>query len=396
LYNLLLICLASAGWAFGFGAGTQIVSRWLKDHDASDELIGWNHSCHYLGLALASFAVPWLTRRLGTRASSTVGMLASGVSLAIFPWGGGMPGWFALRLFNGGMSALSLIPLEALLSRDAPPQQRTRDFGFYGVALTVGFAIGVWAGLDLYESGDFLAFLLGGAAPTLGGFALLRGLMAGQLPTKEPAARIPLQGSRRFLSFSTAWCQGFLEGGMLPFLAFYLESRGMSANVAGGLMGVAMVGVILFQVPVSWFADGCGRVPTLLGCYGIVAIGLAVMPYCPGTISLAVCLFAFGACSGAMYPLGLALLGEGLPESSLARVYSWYLAIECLGSLMGPPAMGRARDMFGQGAMFAVALAVVGLVLLAWAGMRRRATETPLSSAAVDQTKEREVARIDV
>jgi len=375
LRNLLLICLTSATWSFGFGMGSQLVTHWLRARDQSETEIGLNHACHYLGLAVASLAVPWLTRRFGTR-TAALGMVICGVTLALFPWADGPVGWFGLRLLNGAASALSLIPLEAMVSRDARPEERTRDFGFYAVALTLGAAGGIWLGLDLYRPDSAMAFYLGAAPALLSGVAVWRCLKAGSAAALEGSAPMPIQWSRHFLSFGTAWCQGFLEGGMLAFLSSYLTARGLSADLAGGMMGVTMVGVILFQVPVSWLADRRGRVPVLLGCYAITLAGLALVPFCPGTPTLALCLFAFGACSGAMYPLGLALLGEAIPEPSLARGYSLYMAMECAGSLMGAPAMGGARDLWGEGAMFAVGVGAVGVVLAGWIAMRWKHAST--------------------
>jgi MFS family permease len=370
LPNLALIGLATAAWSFGFGVGSQVVSHWMNEHGADNTVIGLNHSSHYLGLALGSLAVPWLARRLGPR-SAALGMLACGPTLAIFPWAGGPLGWFVLRLLNGAASALSLIPLEAFISRAARPEKRARDFAFYGVALTLGGAFGIWAGLQCYEAAEVLTFYLGAAAPVLGGLAVLTGLRAEPATApRQATGATRFRWRRHFLSFGTAWSQGFLEGGLLAFLALYLEWRGLSAYAAGDLIGVTMVGVIVFQVPVSWIADRCGRVPVLLGCYAVAMAGLALVPFCPGTVILACCLFAFGACSGAMYPLGLALLGEGLSEAALARVYSWYLAVECAGSLMGAPAMGWARDLGGDDSMFTVGLAALGLVVAGWAGLR--------------------------
>src|SRR6266404_8035958 len=49
LRNLLLICLSSAAWSFGFGMGTQLVTHWLRARDQSETEIGLNHACHYLG-----------------------------------------------------------------------------------------------------------------------------------------------------------------------------------------------------------------------------------------------------------------------------------------------------------------------------------------------------------
>ncbi|HMF18610.1 MAG TPA: MFS transporter, partial [Gemmataceae bacterium] len=143
-----------------------------------------------------------------------------------------------------------------------------------------------------------------------------------------------------------------------------------SEDAAGGLMGVTTIGVILFQVPVSWLGDRLGKVPVLMGCYAVVVGGLVVLPWCMPSIWLGVCLFLFGACSGALYPLGLSLLGEGVSEHSLPRLYAWYMAMECFGSLLGAPAMGQARDWWGQAAMFGVGLAAILGVLAAWLVMR--------------------------
>jgi len=391
LRNLLLICLTTAAWSFGFGAGSQLVSHWMNDQQASNELIGWNHSCYYLGLAIASLGVPWLTRRLGARGAA-LGMIACGPTLLFFPWMDGPVGWIALRLLNGGASALSLVPLEALVSRDAKPGQRARDFAFYGVALTLGGALGMWAGLNLYEYNAVLAFVLASATPMAGGLAILLWLRPGPAPAAAQAPPLTLQWRRHFLSFGTAWSQGFLEGGMLAFLALYMESRGLTADLAGDLMGVTTLGVMLFQVPVSWLADRHGRVPVLLGCYAVVIAGLALAPLCPGTVTLAVCLFVFGACAGAMYPLGLALLGDGHSEASLARVYSWYLAMECVGSLMGPPAMGTAIDRWGGWALFAVGLAAVVAVLIVWGAIRARSPVAAVPASEMDESRGRRVA----
>src|SRR5262249_59325786 len=105
---------------------------------------------------------------------------------------------------------------------------------------------------------------------------------------------------------------------------------------ASWLLGGTMIGVIAFQVPVAWLADRLGRLSVLFGCYAVVAIGLLAVPLSSGSAWLATWLFLLGACSSAFYPLGLALLGERIAPSELARANAWYLALNCLGSLVGP------------------------------------------------------------
>ena len=150
---------------------------------------------------------------------------------------------------------------------------------------------------------------------------------------------------------------------MLAFLSLFLIARGFSTEMAGMLMGVTMIGVICFQVPVAWLADRCGKTPMLLMCYAAVALGLLAIPWLSQSLLLAIGLFVFGACTGAMYPLGLSLLGDNMPEAALPRAYAWYLAIECVGSQAGAAAMGQARDLWGEAAMFAIGFAALVAVL---------------------------------
>lgn len=151
-----------------------------------------------------------------------------------------------------------------------------------------------------------------------------------------------------------------------------------------------MVGVIAAQVPVAWLADRLGRTAVLAGCHAATLVGVLCLLVPGGTAWLALWLFAVGACSGAFYPLGLALLGERTPASGLARANAWFLAINCLGSLVGPALTGRAMDTFGRDAMFVVGGLAVGGVLAAWAGLevsRRRAVRDTLPAEENEQTR---------
>src|SRR5262249_51968618 len=127
---------------------------------------------------------------------------------------------------------------------------------------------------------------------------------------------------------------------------------------------------IAFQVPVAWLADRLGRTNVLLGCYGVAALGLIVGPFCVNPWSLTPWLFLVGACSGAFYPLRLATLGERTRPAAVARASAWNLAINCVGSRLGPTCTGQIMDRFGPRAMFiAGELAVVGVVA-AWGGLK--------------------------
>jgi MFS family permease len=365
--ELAVLCLAAVCWAFSFGVSAEVASVWLQARGYSQTTVGLNTSLYYLGIAVAAVFVPRLMRRWGT-GCTVAGMVASGVTCALFPWAGGVAGWHLLRLLNGFAGAMSLIPVETLVNHNAAPDKRARDFGFYAFAIALGMALGNLVGLHMFATAPRTAFVQGGLLGVAAAVILLGWLPSSPIKQEERHERTPLDLRRDFLSFGSAWIQGFLEGGMVAHLPVYLTvALCLSADQAGWLIGGVMLGVIAFQVPVAWLADRLGRTNVLLGCYGVAALGLLVGPHCSTAWGLTPWLFLVGACSGAFYPLGLARLGERLPAPSLARANAWYLAINCLGSLIGPFCTGVVMDWFGMRAMFGAGQFALLLVVAAWA-----------------------------
>lgn len=368
---LFVLFLVSAGWAFSFGVGAPLASLWLNDAGYSDSIVGLNTGVYYLGIALTAAVVPWMMRRFG-RSCPVAGLMLSGLAVAFFPWGGSLAGWSALRLLHGIGAALLLIPLETYVNRCSPADRRARNFGIYAVAIAIGWALGNLVGLQMYDSLPRLAFVLGGLVTLLALPLLWFALPWEDEPAVEPGERDPLPWRRGALGFGSGWVQGFLEGAMVSLLPIYLLFGGLTKEEVSWLTSGIMIGVILFQVPVAWLADRLGRAAVLLACHAVVLAGLFALPFCMGRIALTVCLFCVGACSGACYPLGLSLLGEQVRDSAFARASACYLALNCLGSLIGPVATGVVMDYFGKPAMPASGIAAVLLVLAAWAVFRER------------------------
>ena len=359
---LCLLCLASAGWAFSFGVGGTLASLWLEHHGVAQTWIGLNTSAYYLGVALAAPLAPWLMRR-SARNCVLAGMAADGLLTALFPWGGSLLGWGLLRFLAGVATALSLIPMETLVNHNAPPERRARDFGLYAFCVALGIGLGAAVGLQLYPLGPRGTFVLGGAV-TLAATLLVRGDLPWERTQEaEQGGHAPLSPRAHVLSFGTAWAQGFLEGGMLCFLSLYLLSLGYDEPRTGWLMGGLFAGVVLAQLPLAALADRLGRLRVLLACHAILFAGLIVLPFCHGPLGLGAWLFLLGASCGALYPLGLAVLGERVSEASLARANAWYLASNCAGSLSGPVLMGLTVDLFGRLAQFATAAGSIVLVV---------------------------------
>lgn len=372
---LVVFCLVSAGWAFSFGLGAPLASLWLSGVGHSDSIVGLNTGVYYLGIAVTALGVPHLMRRLG-RSCPALGFLLCGATVMLFPWGGGLAGWFVLRLLNGIGAALSLIPLETYVNRHSPSEQRSRNFGFYAVSIAVGWALGNLMGLQMFDGAARWAFVLGGFV-TLAVLPLLwHGLPWPTEPAAEQDKSAAIPWRRSLLSFGSGWGQGFLEGTMVSLLPIYLLFLGLSKEEVSWLTSGIMIGVILFQVPVAWLADLLGRAAVLLACHAVVLAGLIALPFCSGRLLLPLCLFLIGACSGAFYPLGLSLLGQQLRDAALARATACYLSLNCLGSLIGPVVTGYIMDYYGKAAMPISGIAACLLILMAWLALREPTAST--------------------
>ncbi len=366
--TLVMLCLASGGWAFGFGLSAPLASLWLRDAGCSAPLIGYNTSLYYLGVALAAPAVPALMRR-ASRLCVVGGILLDAFVVALFPWTASLAVWFLLRLLGGMATALSIIPMETLVNHNAPPEHRARDFGWYAFSVALGIALGSLVGLPLYPLAPRGAFALGGLVTLASALVAWIGwpacpIRAGSVSEGE-ASVADASGSfpANTFSYGTAWVQGFLEGGLITFLTIYLLGQGYTEGGASLLVGGLFAGVILCQLPLAWLADRLGRLHILRGCHGLLLTALLVVRFCPATPLLAVSLFVLGTCCGALYPLGLAVLGERVPAAGLARANAWYLASNCAGSLAGPVLFGWMIQGFGQPAQFLAGAAAVAVIL---------------------------------
>lgn len=365
---LALLSLASLGWAMSFSVAATLAPRWMHDAGCSASSVGLNAACYYLGVALASPLVPPLLRN-GGRWCVVVGMLLDALTTALFPFGEGVVYWHLLRFVGGVGTAMSLIPMETLVNHNALPQRRARDFSVYAVCVALGIALGPVVGQPLYPQAPRLTFALGGAV------TLAATLLAFFLPYHDEEGQAE-QGAFDWRSglfgFGTAWAQGFLEGGTITFLSLYLLSKGHDTPAVSGLLGALFAGVVVAQLPVGWLADRLGRQRVLLACHAVLLVGMAIVPSLTAVAPTGLLLFVLGAACGALYPLGLALLGERVGASGLARANAWYLVSNCAGSLSGPLAVGLAIDAFGLSAQFVLDALAIAAVLLAGALTARR------------------------
>ena len=171
-----------------------------------------------------------------------------------------------------------------------------------------------------------------------------------------------------------AFAGGLGEQVAFSFLPVYAVSAGVAPETGALWLSAFVVGNVALQWPIGWLADNVDRRGVLAGCTLISAalvIGLTFVP--AQSLSIVGVIMLWGGISFAIYPVGLALLGQRFHGGDIARANTAFSLIYVVGGLVGRPLTGAAMDAVGEPGLgwtlgFFYAIATVGALL----AMRRR------------------------
>ena len=108
-----------------------------------------------------------------------------------------------------------------------------------------------------------------------------------------------------------AFAGGLGEQVAFSFLPVYAVSAGVAPETGALWLSAFVVGNVALQWPIGWLADNVDRRGVLAGCTLISAalvIGLTFVP--AQSLSIVGVIMLWGGISFAIYPVGLALLGQ--------------------------------------------------------------------------------------
>jgi len=157
----------------------------------------------------------------------------------------------------------------------------------------------------------------------------------------------------------------------LPVYALRIH---FGVEAGAGLLGLFLLGNMLFQIPIGLISDRVDRRKLLLviasgGALGALALPLAASVHF--TLFCAV-LILWGGMVGSFYALGLALLGSRYGGAELASANAAFVMFYSLGMLAGPPIAGFGLDLVTpNGFFFAMALMIVPYLWLVWRSLNR-------------------------
>ena len=367
---LLPVFAACAAIGLQAGVALPLVPLALERQGTDKLTIGVVAACWAIGMLAFGTRIPHLASRFGAVPVIIVSVVAGSLINVAYTVTSGPIAWGLLTLMHGVVGGVPWVVSEIWMNVVVEEKRRGRVMGIYATMVAVGMALGplVLQVVGVYGPAPFL---------TAAGLALLVALPL--LPHWHTAPRIRFSKDSGFvqvvalapLAMLAAFACGLGEQVAFSFLPVYAVGAGVSAQTGALWLSVFVMGNVVLQWPIGWMADHFDRRAVVAGCSLVSAVLVALLPMMPATSpAVFVNVLLWGGISFAIYPVGLALLGQRFHGGDIARANTAFSMIYILGGLLGRPAAGAAMDAFGDpglGGSLALVYALAGIVaLVAW------------------------------
>jgi MFS family permease len=367
-WRSLLPVFAACG-AIGLQAGVAmpLVPLALERQGADRLTIGIVAAAWGIGMLVTAVHIPRLAARLGA-VPFIVGSVIAGSAITVaYTVTHGAVAWFVLSLLHGAVGGVPWVVSEIWMNLVAEEKQRGRVMGIYAMLVAFGLALG-----------PFVLQFVGvyGPAPFLTSAVLALLVALPLLPYWKTAPRIEHKPNSGYLTvvagaplaMLAAFACGLGEQAAFSFLPVYAVGAGIAAETGALWLSAFVLGNVILQWPIGWLADHADRRAVLAGCTLASALLVAVLPAVSerslmifGVIAL------WGGLSFAIYPVGLALLGQRYGTGDMARANTAFSMLYIFAGLIGRPIAGEAMDVLGDpgfGWTLAVSYSIAGIVAL--------------------------------
>jgi MFS family permease len=370
--TLLPVFAACAAIGLQAGVGIPLVPLALEQQGHDKLTIGVVSAAWAVGMLAFGTRIPALAARFGT-VPAIVGAVVIGAILnASYTVTSGPIAWGIITFLHGIIGGVPWVVSEIWMNVVVEERHRGRVMGIYAAMVALGMALGP---LVLQVVGVY------GPVPFLTGAALSLLVAVPLLPAWRTAPRIRVDRESGFgtvvvmapLGMFAAFACGLGEQVAFSFLPVYAVGAGVSADTGALWLSAFVMGNVVLQWPIGWLADHADRRAVLAGCTVASMLLVIALPLVSAQSSAAIVIVAlWGGVSFAIYPVGLALLGQRFRGGDIARANTAFSMIYIVGGLVGRPTAGAAMDTFGDpGLGWTVAVFYGAATLAALLAMRR-------------------------
>jgi len=345
----LLPVFAACG-AIGLQAGVALplVPLALERQGADKLTIGVVAAAWAIGMLATASHIPRLAARFGAVPFIIAAVLAGSAITVAYTLTDSVVVWFVLTFLHGAVGGVPWVVSEIWMNVVVEEKRRGRVMGVYAMLVALGLALGP---LVLQVVGVY------GPAPFLTCAALALLVAVPLLPYWKTAPQIEHPADSGYtavivgapLAMLAGFACGLGEQVAFSFLPVYAVGAGVSAQTGALWLSAFVIGNVILQWPIGWMADHFDRRAVLAGCTLASAILVALLPAVSAQSPIiAGVIMLWGGLSFAIYPVGLALLGQRFGGGDIARANTAFSMLYILGGLVGRPLAGAAMDAVGD------------------------------------------------
>ena len=382
---MLMVALVVLVDITGFGLILPLLPFWAERLGANPLEVGLILSVYALAQFLFTPVLGALSDRFGRRPVILISLLIEAAGFALTALAGTLPLLLAAR-FIGGLGASNIGSAQAVVADVTAPKDRARGMGMIGAAIGVGFVVGPALGGVLAGFGGTVPFWAALVVALVNALLVVfllpetRGPRAAATQTQQQTQQT--QRRNQFALFA-GWQRAIQTPAIarlilvnllftLAFTAmeavfplFTQREFGWQATQNGYLFTYVGVIIVVMQGGmVGQLVKRFGERGVQIAGLGLLAVGLALLPF-SGTLALlliALALLSIG--DGAVTPTNNALLSLATPAEAQGETLGLSQGMAGLGRMVGPLIAG---GLFGAGIglpfFFGAALSIVALLV---------------------------------
>jgi MFS family permease len=338
--------------------------------------IGLSGSAYFLGFVAGGLLVPAIVAEVHHSRTFMVMAAAATVALlglGLFEW---VAVWIVLRFCTGFAFAGLYMVIESWLSEAAPSDRRGSVLAIYTMISLLAMMVGQsFLGLaDPLDSTLVMvsAFIMGLAIIPIG---LTRMAAPQQIPRIRFSPRALARASR--VAVVCAFFGGLVTGAFWSMGPLVGMAFGLDGAAVGALMGVAITGGALAQVPVGRLSDRTDRRAVIAGLssLGVVCTAVGWMFAAHSTAALFAVMLLLGATTMPVYALCIVTAADRA-EVPLIQIASGILVVNSFGAIIGPMLAAPLMAAFGGEGFFLFCGCCMALGA-AWAWFRVAVADRP-------------------
>jgi len=316
---------------------TTFLSLKLESIGVSNIWIGGMTTAYYAGIVLGAFKLEKLILRVGhIRSYSAFASMLAVISI-LHGFYIDVYFWLILRFLGGIVTAGLYVVIESWILGNTTNNNRGKFLALYMIALYVAQALGQ-ALLNISLSNIVLMYCISGILASISVIPLT--LTKISAPTiSEPETL----GIKKIFSLSpsgvmTCFVSGMVLGGIYGLYPVYIKHIGYSTADISLIMGVTILGGMLFQFPLGKLSDIISR-RLLIGLLSLCSVLVSIFIIMFGGYNIVILLLLsliFGGATFCLYPIGISHACDRIVGNQIVSATQTLLLSYGIGAMLGP------------------------------------------------------------